>query len=342
MQARDPRLGRRLLKAVRSKIPSRPPSAQETETERPFWGPHPDPDIAFAEDEFYRFGSRFLMGLYAGAMGLQRLPREFARAFHSAPTHIQGWGQIADLFRRDLSPEHLMTGWEAVIDRLVAALFPVADQEKAAQALALRTHLLHRAGQRVALPDTLPTWGQAIAQMTKVQSEAMQWTKVRALEFATQLGQRARSRMVQSLIVSRESGESLSKLQQRLFDEFGEQNRDWRRVALTETAFAASNGQLASVDPKEGWLAEWVAGPHACPFCRKMGGVRLRVVSPDKPSKNWDTEVWQGKHNVGRSAYRYSRKEKRTREDHEMWKPALPAHPNCACSWVLRKARPAK
>lgn len=336
----DPRLpapGRPVLKALgRRRAPLTPPSAAQVEAERPFWGPHPDPAIGAIEEEFYRVGEGFLRGLLAHALG--RPVRSLQKAFQPKAPQVPGWGDLADLFRSDLEPERLMQGWQTVIDRLVGALLPGDTREQAAQALALRAGLLHRAGQRVASPATFPSWGQALRTAPRSASQAMQWTKVRAAEHMTNLEAGARHALLSALVESREAGDGLGKLQQRLFDGFSGLNRDWRRVALTETAMAVTNGALASVDPSEGWVAEWKAAANACPFCKRMGGARLRVVAPDAARKDGDTQIWVGKSNVGRSAHRYSRKEGRFRDRHELWWPACPAHPNCACTLVLRRA----
>ena len=110
--------------------------------------------------------------------------------------------------------------------------------------------------------------------------------------------------------------------------------------ALTETAFAVSNGLLSSVNPAEGWTAEWHAAPNACPFCRNQNMRRFWVVAPDSPTKNGDTQIWVGKTNIGRSASLWSRKLGRERVSSELWWAACPCHPNCACTFVLRRLRP--
>jgi hypothetical protein len=330
-----PKPPRPLLKALgRRRVPSRPPSAAQVEAERPFWGPHPDPAIAYIEDEFWRPGSRFLTALLSHALGKQVRP--LAKAYGLPAGAIPGWGEVADLFRKDLDPEHLMAGWGRVIDKLVTGLFPATTKEHVARGMALRAHLLHKAGERVAAGD-LPAWTTAVRGMSAVQRQAMAWTKARAVQYMTALDAKARDALMSTLLVSREAGEGVGQLQRRLFDGFSTLNRDWRRVALTETAAAVSNGALASVNPAEGWLAEWVAGPKACPFCKAMGGRRFTVVSPDAPKKDGTTQVWAGKSNHGRSAHKYSEKLGRFRTPDELWWPCLPVHPNCACTWVLRR-----
>lgn len=336
----DPRVpgGRRLFKAF-LRTPATPPSAKQVESERPFWGPHPDAEIAFIEDGFYNVGAWFLRDLLAHAVG--RPVRTLQKSFRADSPKVAGWGDLADLFRSDLDPERLMAGWQSVIDKLVGALLPGDTATQAAQAMALRAHLLHRAGERVAGRGSFPTWGNALAEApSRVASQAMQWTKVRAVEHMTALTTEARHALLSCLATSREAGDGAGRLQQRLFDSFSAMNRDWRRVAIQETSLAVSNGTLASVDPAEGWMAEWKAAPNACGWCRRYADQRFRVVAPDAPRKNDQTDMWVGKTsmNVGRSGHRWSRKMGRERTDAEMWIPAVPLHVQCGCTLVLRRS----
>jgi hypothetical protein len=125
-------------------------------------------------------------------------------------------------------------------------------------------------------------------------------------------------------------------LQSKLFDEFATLNRDWRRIAITEP------GEMAN----QGFVSSMVAGSRlkrieqysgACPFCRKWDGKVFEVVPPTKKNKNWDTEIWTGKSNVGRSASPYKRVGGQLikRLDAEMWKPSSGLfHPHCRGRWV--------
>jgi hypothetical protein len=75
----------------------------------------------------------------------------------------------------------------------------------------------------------------------------------------------------------------------------------------------------------------------ACPFCRKIDGRVVTVVDAAKNDKNWDTEIWPGKDNVGRSASPYKRVGGQLvkRTDAELWKiPAGLAHPHCRGLWL--------
>jgi hypothetical protein len=127
------------------------------------------------------------------------------------------------------------------------------------------------------------------------------------------------------------------RLQQALADEFGELNRDWRRIAVTETAIIASEGFLAS--QSAGTRVKWLAHPGACLYCKTMNGRIFTVVAPDAPNKNPETQVWVGEvvENRGRRLGPFKRLpggrlRPRTPEEHMM--PAIPLHEHCKCNWV--------
>ena len=166
----------------------------------------------------------------------------------------------------------------------------------------------------------------------------MEWTKARALEGCRGLEAEAKGRLMTVLIQSKEAGEGTQGLGRRCFDACADMNRDWRRLALTETAAAHANGQLAAVDPEEGWEAVWVSATGACPWCAHWNGTVYRVVSPDAPRKDGATQIWVGKTNIGRSGAARTR-DGRQRTLAELYWAAIPCHPNCSCSFVLRRIK---
>jgi len=130
-------------------------------------------------------------------------------------------------------------------------------------------------------------------------------------------------------------------------DEF-EINRNWRRVANTETNAAYNQGYLAQIPP-----GEWVMGfsnPDACYHCKRLiDGKVYQVIdvagknmsyddskNPEALQWLWENTVWLGKDNFGRSGA----EQKRTptglvdREHHEKYMPTLPLHPHEHCRWV--------
>lgn len=136
--------------------------------------------------------------------------------------------------------------------------------------------------------------------------------------------------------VAPEAKQAQPSLQTKLFDKFAELNRDWRRIAITEIGENANQG-VVSASPYGSQLMRIEQYKGACPFCKKWNGKILTVVDPKKEDKNWDTEIWVGKTNVGRSASPYRRTPEGLvkRTDAEMWKPAAGLfHPHCRGTWV--------
>lgn len=126
-------------------------------------------------------------------------------------------------------------------------------------------------------------------------------------------------------------------LAQQLQEAFGDLNRDWRRVAVTETAINSADGFIASFQP--GAEVKWVAHPGCCDYCRSMNGKTFRIVRPTDPDKREREDVWVGKQieNIGRAMSRRKRLDNGSlvdRTDDEMVLPVIPAHPNCRCIWV--------
>jgi len=68
-------------------------------------------------------------------------------------------------------------------------------------------------------------------------------------------------------------GERLSDgdLQTKLHDKFGELNRDWRRIALTEIGRDANEGFLATLPPGTR-VRRLEAYSTACAFCKRIHG----------------------------------------------------------------------
>jgi|GEM_PF-2654885 len=126
-------------------------------------------------------------------------------------------------------------------------------------------------------------------------------------------------------------------LAQALADEFGTINRDWRRIAVTETANNAADGYLSARGV--GQQVRWLAHPGACVGCATWHATVFTIVDPAKPDKDPYTEVWPGKAvmNVGRSLAKRKRLDDGTLVDRpadEFVIPVISLHPHCRCSWV--------
>lgn len=324
--------------------PADAPGGAAVERERAMWGPHPDPAVGRIEGAFYQVGFEFLTALYAGAMGVAP-PRKLAKALgprgvaESIPP--ADWGALAESYKKAGNPMELRDEWARLIDRLVGRLLPGKTQEEMANRVAIQAHWLGRVRAKTEELATAPPpedWVHATAPLPRFQHEAMEWTKVHALEGCKSLEEGARKGLMSALITSRQAGEGAQALARRCFDGFSDLNRDWRRLALTETAAAVFNGQLAAVDPDEGWEAEWITAVGACEWCMAWKGHRFRIVKPDDPRRNGQTDLWVGKTNHGRSGAAKT-KEGRPRSTNELYWPCQPVHPNCSCSLTFRRQK---
>jgi hypothetical protein len=301
------------------------------EVERPMWGPNPEPLRAFVEDHFWFLGNRFLTAFGSLVMGKQVT---IAKA-EGAPKP-PGWGEVMKLFQAGGDPQVQMQGWTSLIDSFAQALLPVHSIQDASQVWALRSALLTQIQERVKAITTPGAWDKYFHVMPESQKYIAEWTALRGAAFVTKMSKNARQAVLDCLIDAKLGKEGRGNLEVKLREKLGVLNRDWRRIAITETAMAISNGQLASVADSGEWEAVWVAGPNACPFCRKMFGRVFWVVPRFKVGMNPQDVIWPGKHNVGRSPSLY-RKDGTMRTPAELWWPCIPAHPNCMCLWSLRR-----
>ena len=322
--------------------PALAPTGAAVERERPMWGPNPDRELGRVEEAFYQAGFQFLAALYSAALGV-KAPRQLRKALGpikvGVPVPDHDYGALAKSFAKGGDPLAMRDEWSQLIDRLIGNLFHRRTQEEAANAVAIQTHWLGRIRAKTeALAKAPSRWFQATADMNKAEVQSMEWTKARALEGCKSLSEDARHGLMNVLIQSKEAGEGAQGLGRRCFDTFADLNRDWRRLALTETATAHANGQLSAVDPAEGWEAVWISASGACPWCQQWNGKVLRVVAADARNKDGATQIWPGKTNIGRAGAAKTR-DGRVRTVAERWWAAIPCHPNCSCSLVLRRIK---
>ena len=334
-------LPRRSLHLV-ARTPALAPTGAAVERERAMWGPNPDRALGQVEEAFYQAGFQFLTQLYSAALGVQP-PRQLRKALGPLRVGVvapdNDWGAIAKSYNKGGDPLALRDEWTQLIDRLIGKFFHTRTQEEAANAVAIQSHWLGRIRAKTEEMAKAPArWFQATAEMSKAEVKSMEWTKTRALEGCKSLSEDARHGLMNVLVQSKEAGEGASGLGRRCFDTFADLNRDWRRLALTESAAAHANGQLAAVDPAEGWEAVWIAAAGACPWCRQFNGRVLRVVAPDAPNKDGETQIWVGKTNIGRAGAA-KRRDGSVRTAGERWWAAIPCHPNCSCFFVLRRIK---
>ncbi len=175
----------------------------------------------------------------------------------------------------------------------------------------------------------------------------------------TNTQQSVKSILVESIAQRQGIGAIADKLKG-LVDEAGELNRDWQRVAISEINDAYNNGYLSVM--QNGEYVVGISMPDACDHCLDLiNGKVYRVVTEPPPdysqlsgedywraAKQWETTIWVGKSNFGRSTAPRKRINKdrgnakdnlKYREHHEMVMPAIPLHPNCRCRWLAFNPR---
>ncbi len=252
--------------------------------------------------------------------------------------------------------EFSMDDWALLVDYLVARWMPATALQTEAEWLAVRATFMGKvqaniAGLKPAAAETvvaaMPLTTQAAFEKFKpaeVMKQTLLYERARCSDNVQAIAESTRHRL-KTVIMAHEQQRMLGAtppkqaLQSQLFDTFADLNRDWRRIAATEVGDAAGNGMIASLEfgTKVRRIEQYKG---ACPFCKKIHGMVFTVVDPAKRDKNWDTEVWVGKTNIGRSASKMKRTEDGMveRTDAEMWKVAAGTiHPHCRGTWHVEQ-----
>jgi hypothetical protein len=147
-------------------------------------------------------------------------------------------------------------------------------------------------------------------------------------------GQQLQADVVRTINNAMRTGTDPLTTARQLWKTFGDFNRDWRQIAVTEAAMNSQHGFL--LGRPAGSYVVGLSRRDACAWCaRWIHGKVFKVVEPPKEGedRDWDKEVWVGKSNYGRYQHHREKATGRLREDYELWKPCCPAHPNCRCRW---------
>jgi hypothetical protein len=253
----------------------------------------------------------------------------------------------------------LYEDWSMLVDYLLQTNFSTAFAVSHAEWLAVRASIMGKLqgthpdltlaqadNVLAAMPNTI---AQAISIFggTTLQHSVMTYGSARCAESITGLTDSVRHKMKAIILadVSERMGTGVagpgSGLQTKLLDSFADMNRDWRRIAVTETGETCNQGFLANVFVgSQVKRLEHYKG--ACSFCARLNGKVFDVVDPAAEPKDGNAQVWVGKSNVGRSA---SPRKKFmgslvTRDESELWWPAGGLqHPHCRGSWVLQPGK---
>ena len=255
------------------------------------------------------------------------------------------------------APDQLsMDDWMLLVDWLIQRYLPPDVALSEAEYMAVRSNFAGRlqaamegrpandrliGGLIAASPVTLSAASE-IGGLSDLEYSMIEFARARGGELITDIGERARHRIKQILISHQESmiygekGATVGSLETKLRDEFSILNRDFRRIAITETARDTNEGYISSM-PYGTVVKRIEAYETACSFCKSIHGQEFTVVDPSKEGKDGWKEVWVGKTNVGRSSSPRKRSgdELVERTDAELWWPAAGTmHPNCRGTWV--------
>lgn len=160
-----------------------------------------------------------------------------------------------------------------------------------------------------------------------------QFASQHTAELIQDISSSARRRIMSTILESQKTQDSAAELEHKLFENFSEMNRDWRRIAQTESANNFNNGYLVGIREKTPVntpiFMQGVSAATACPWCQERVNRRVVVLLDAAPSSGESVVVdgrtypaiWPGKDNFGR---------KRS----EWWVAAGTQHPHCRCSWI--------
>jgi hypothetical protein len=160
-----------------------------------------------------------------------------------------------------------------------------------------------------------------ILPLTPLEARAVEHANHSAAAKVTEVDDRQADGIKQMVLRAQKERWTPQKLAQELFDLYGEQNRDWRRVAITELSMATNDAYLSGLE--EGEQVVGMGAEGACKHCKQyVIGKQFTVLRkpPDKETHATDMKhVWAGKSNFGRRVAEFV--------------PCVPMHPNCRCRW---------
>lgn len=324
--------------------------------DRSMWSPHENPYLRWhVEDVTRRF-----------QLILEVLQNAFSRALTGEPIgdlrKAEPWlrwdeteFQAARLFLESTAPARYgLDEWMLLVDYLIHRYLPDGVINSLAEYLTVRAALLGKIQANTHHPlsppdlahlaELVPTTFAKIPEraLTPVELGTLRIAKARAAMHISDVTDAARAKM-KTLIIEHVQAQMLGqtegtgeRLRSRLFDSFGQLNRDFRRIAVTESGECCNSGFIAAT-PAGRKVRRLEAYQGACEFCRSISGKIFTVVDAAAPDKNPDTDIWIGKSNVGRSAAPRKRVggELVEREAHELWWCAAGVqHPHCRGSWL--------
>jgi hypothetical protein len=304
------------------------------------WTPHPNRVVRALEERAATAGRHALISAFQELNRRLRLPDD--TVFDYGDWELDGRAIFTKAGPKGISFRWLLRQrsiWGRIKDFLAAAGLAVARWLKrdkmitAARDRALTTWLSGFHG--ITEPEEIDELPKTYRGLDRDTENMARWAQTHAGENVRDFPEDAESSLRRTLLQSAEEKWDERKLQQKLFEDHAELNRNWRRMAITETNESYNQGWIAGRKPGE--RVRRLEMIDACEFCKKLDNEVFTVVDPAKEPKDGWTEIWAGKNNIGRS--RSPRK--RTpdgrmvrRSPGELWWPAAGAqHPHCRGSW---------
>lgn len=277
------------------------------------WAADADPAIAGVEGRYTNALSGYLYRVHQQAhlvLGLPQLEAATLQAAYKTPhlpmAKADGYSKAAALFEALMAQPRRVRQVPDMARALTQGWYERGLIDHESRRAVVQANLIGR--MRAGALAQVGPW----SEYQNSDDHALAYAQERACIYATHLREEARHLLAGAVCNALLRGDSPLKLAGDLTHQFGTLNRDARRLAITEIAFARNNGFLAGL--KAGEQVEWFAAQDACTRCHALHGRRFTVsAGPADPEKY----VWVGKHAVG--------KEK---------SPCIPLHPNCRCRWV--------
>ena len=332
------------LLAHRKSLPKEMPV--DSTDDRDIFAPNGDPLMAKLENEFYRtladqqrqnvIDLIHLLGFRIPAAkqvdGLHKAIKDsFKKLVHDAGTFTSDQLKKLDKMMNRSLPDYARTAEEFILKAellgKIRSKMGITGAEQVAQIGDFLDNI--KASTKVDRQNYVLTekekdyeFGQGnkkarILPLTEREQWATKTAQARAAEKVTQVSAKIQSRIRMLVTEAIENRQEPRQLESALFDELGDLNRDWRRVAITELAMAHNDAHLLGLTEGSTVHVPKLAG--ACKHCVELLEGRTFTVlhqAPDEDTHDFEMNyLWPGKTNYGRRV--------------ATWIPCIPLHPNC-------------
>ncbi len=230
--------------------------------------------------------------------------------------------------------------WKVIqkdLERVFGKLYESQQDAMINQAVAMGKILRNMdAAVRITVPLAalgVDTFSQIVSQSDEYQN-IINWANVHTGELIQEVTNRSRKQIVEMIMQGYQDKVTPRQLEAKLFDKMSDLNKDWRRIAETETATNFNNGYLqATLEQRAEETTPiymlGISGAGACEFCRTYVDGQIFVLLQSAPDGGETViiegkeyvAIWPGKNNFGR---------KRA----DWWVSSGTIHPHCRCSYT--------